>query len=250
MKKRIAFLLLALLFVISPAARAAADHYEGREGWSVEYTPEFELVSNFRTADYNDPVLGLQPGDDITFTVHLANNSGEAADWYMTNEVLHSLEDRTASAAGGAYTYVLRFEDSDGENRLLYSSDTVGGDFVGQAGEGLHEATDALKDYFFLSQILPGQTAIVTLNVSLDGETQGNGYQRTLGDLQMNFAVQREVKENKPQILDSVPELVKTGDESHIVTYFIVLAVSGLLLLVLAIIMLRWQRRERKRGEK
>ena len=37
---------------------------------------------------------------------------------------------------------------------------------------------------------------IITLEVALDGETQGNSYQDTLADLQMNFAV--ELRDDLP----------------------------------------------------
>ena len=40
-----------------------------------------------------------------------------------------------------------------GKEKTIFFGDLVSGDSVGQAGEGLHEATDALKDWF-----LPGYT--------------------------------------------------------------------------------------------
>ena len=41
----------------------------------------------------------------------------------------------------------------------------------------LHEATDALEDFFYLDSQTTGQQGTIRLRVSLDGETQGNSYQ-------------------------------------------------------------------------
>ena len=225
MKKTIALLLILGLFTLAaPAARA--EHLTGKDGWTVTFSGDSKLKSNFRTADYNDPVAGLQPGDDITFTVTLRSENEQTADWYMTNEVLHSLEDRSKSgSSGGAYSYTLTYEGPT-QTRVLFDSDTVGGEDVSAAGEGLHEATSALKDYFFLDTLAKGQNARVTLRVALDGESQGNRYQDTLADLRMNFAV---------QIREAVVKTAsaRTGDAAPRLALFLAMAVSGAALLAL-----------------
>ena len=238
MKKTIALILaLGCLTLASPGARA--EHLTGKDGWNVTFTTENKLVSNFRTADYNDPVAGLQPGDDITFTVTLQSQNEQTADWYMTNEVLHSLEDRSKSGSkGGAYSYTLTYIGPK-QTRVLYDSDTVGGDTVSAAGQGLNEATSALKNYFFLDTLSKGQSAKVTLKVALDGESQGNRYQDTLADLRMNFAVQvRETVVKTPS--------AKTGDETRLAPLFGLLALSGGGLLSLGALDLRRRKTGRR----
>ena len=64
MKKTIG-ILLVVLCLLSLTPNAFAEHMEGKSGWSVTYTAGGKMESNFRTSDYNDPVAGLQPGDDI-----------------------------------------------------------------------------------------------------------------------------------------------------------------------------------------
>lgn len=244
MRKRLLSLLLCILLLWLLSVPAVADHFEGKEGWTVEFTEREYMEINFSTWEYDDPVAGLQPGDDITFTVTLLNSNRQTVDWYMTNKVLHSLEDRSKTAAGGAYSYLLTYIAQDGTERVLFDSNTVGGDFVDEVDEGLHQATNALEDYFYLDTIASGQTGMVTLNVALDGETQGNDYQLTLGDLQMNFAVELEV--SHPNTDRTV---VKTGDESKVVAYFLASSISGFAVLVLAFSLLRWQRKERGEGQ-
>ena len=235
--KKIVSILLALTLMLALPQAAYADHLKGKDGWNVRYTSGGKMESNFRTADYNDPVAGLQPGDDITFTVALKNENSAETDWYMTNEVLHSMEDRGQGAAGGAYSYTLRYQGPSGE-RLLYDSDTVGGELVGEAGEGLHQATSALKDYFYLDTLKNGESGSVTLVVALDGETQGNGYQDKLADLQMNFAVEQKGTAVKTTA-------VQTGDNRmQMVPMYLTMLVGGAVLLYLSVRALRRYRRE------
>lgn len=54
--------------------------------------------------------------------VGLKNTSEKDADWYMTNEVLKSLEDSQSIAEGGAYGYRLTYVGPDKKETVLYDS--------------------------------------------------------------------------------------------------------------------------------
>ena len=250
MKRRLISLLLACFCLGGIAMDVRAEDYHGEDGWTVSFTAESAMESNFRTADMDDAVSGLQPGDTITFELDLKNENSTATDWYMTNKVLYSLEDRSANrgTAGGAYTYVLSYKDHNGEETLLFSSDTVGGENISAGGEGLHEATGALEDYFYLDTLTTGQVGSISLVVSLDGETQGNDYQDTLADLQMNFAVELNVTPTEEE-QSRRTNIVKTSDESDLGGLFAAMAVSGVLLLGMAVYSLRQGRKEKKEAE-
>ena len=235
MKKSI-ICLLALALAAAVILPAQAKTFTGRDDWQVSFTREKELASNFRTSDMDDLVQGMQPGDQAIITLRLANQHSASTNWYMTNEVLSSPEDSRDTASGGAYTYRLVYTGSDGAEDVLFDSDTVGGDEIGEAGEGLNEATSGLED-FFLDTLTTGQSGVITLTVALEGETQGNGYQDTLADLQMNFAV--ELND------DNTTTVVVTGD-SDMLPYIVAAAVSGALLLAYAVYSLAAQRRQRK----
>lgn len=245
MKRKILTALLCLVLLAGLAVTARAESFTGGDGWQVAFTADNRMESSFRTADLDDAVSGLQPGDDILFTLRLRNDNAVETDWYMTNRVLYSLEDRSSNAAtsGGAYTYYLAYTDVTGEEKVLFSSDTVGGEHASAAGEGLHEATDALKDFFFLDSLTTGQEGTITLRVALEGETQGNDYQDTLADLAMSFAV--ALKDNVP---DTPRIIVQTGDRRNLLPYYVAMAVSGVLLLLLALDNVR-RRRKAKRKE-
>ena len=191
----------------------------------------------------------------------------------MTNEVLHSLEDSSANSNthGGAYTYILTYTDKEGADVTLFSSEMLGGDIISGAGEGLHAATDALEEYFYLDTLATGQSGIITLEVALDGETQGNDYQDTLADLQMNFAVElnpdgspsrrlermrsdftvRRSGNGQYELTSLVPlaDIVRTGDDTNILPYLIVMTISGICILILAIYSLKQGRKEKREAE-
>ena len=77
MRKRILGILLVLLCMIHLSPVASADHLSGKEGWNVAYTAGGKLESNFHTDEYSDSIKGLQPGDDITFSITLKNENAQ-----------------------------------------------------------------------------------------------------------------------------------------------------------------------------
>ena len=224
MKRKFFAALLVLVMMLCLTATAFAEHLTGANGWTVTFTSEGKIASNFSSGSIQDAVSALQPGDDITLTVTLANEYKDSVDWYMMNTILKALEDGTA-AAGGAYAYVLTYTGTSGTNEL-YNSDRVGGELGGStAPEGLHEVNDALKDYFYLETMNKGGTGTVTLKVTLDGDTLNNGYQGTLADLRMRFAAE----------ITPTRTVVVTGDSTNFKPYYIGMSVAGLLALVLAV---------------
>ena len=239
MRKKISILAVTALMVLVIAAPAMAEHFTGDPNWSVTFTADKKMESTFTNASMSDTLDDLQPGDDATLTV--AVNSGYDGNirWYMSNKTIQSLEDASANqtTSGGAYTYRLVYTDSKGQENVLYDSDKVGGEeteeVIEEIGEGLHEATNALEEYFLIDEMAKGSAGKVVLYVALDGETQNNNYQDTLAELQLNFAV--EIEEGEPQTTQ--PERPpKTGDTNNAFIYFVIIGVAGLLLLTAGIL--------------
>lgn len=251
-------LLAGMLFSASATVRAESHTAES----NVSFTGENTLAADYTSAEMNDAVYNLQPGDDITINLNLKNDNPSAANWYMTNEVLQALEETVgSSASGGAYEYELIYTGPDGSQEVLFTSDTVGGENSGSR-VGLKAATSGLENYLYLDTIAPGQQGLITLRVALDGETEGNSYQNTLASLQMNFAVDTTTVYNEtitevvdeegnpvPENSSSRTEIVRTSDESNMLPFIIAAAVSGLLLLLLAILGMK-ERRKQKGGMK
>ena len=183
-------------------------------------------------------MANIQPGDSIELKVQVTNSDSGKTDWYMTNKVLKSLEDAQTVAEGGAYSYILTYIKQDGTKETLYSSEEVGGETKNASGEGLHQATNSLKDYFYLDRLKSGQSGEITLKVKLEGETQGNTYQDTLAKLQMNFAVELVDDSTTPGTPDNPTKTppkkspsrttVKTGDNSRVLLYSVIALIAGL----------------------
>lgn len=173
------------------------ETYQDSGHWKVEFTGN-RLESNFRPLDLVDAIYGLQPGDSITVGLMLGNTDRHKTNWYMSNQVISSLEDSQKEAKGGAYTYQLSYRDNKGVITALYDSENVGGEKVSSTGPGLHEATDGLKEFFYLDRLSSGGSGQILLKIALDGETQGNAYQDALADLQMRFAVEKASGSSKP----------------------------------------------------
>lgn len=189
-KKYTGLILLIMLAFLAQGITARADELTGASDWTVLFKSSKEMESNFPPRAFADVLDYMQPGDSALFYVKIKNEYETATDWYMTNEVLKSLEDASKTASGGAYSYILTYTDAKGNEKTLYNSDKVGGEMYSENLEGLHEATDSLKEFFFLDTLGTNESGRVSLYVKLDGETQGNSYQDTLAQLQINFAVE------------------------------------------------------------
>ncbi len=261
MKKRILTFAVTLTFVLAFSVTAFAEERQGAEGWQVIFDGK-NMNSNFSAANMDDEIYNMQPGDSVELTIALKSNFNGKTDWYMRNQVLESLED-AGKAEGGAYDYLLTYTDTAGETTTLYSSEYFGGEGR-YNGVGLHGATKTLDEFFYLDRLGNGEAGTVKLKVRLDGETQGNDYQNTLADLQMNFAVEmnpdavREREETsgrteEERIRDRASargtSVVRTGDESNLTPFVIASSVSGVLLLLLSMYGVVGKKEEKKEGQ-
>ena len=209
-----------------------------------------KLESNFTTADIQESIQGMQPGDTADFEINLENRFKTAADWYMQNDVIKKFED-TETARGGAYTYRLTYVTAGGAQNVLYESKTIGGEGSGEdtGGIGLDEATNALdeEEFLFLERIPSQQKAKMLLHIEMDGETQINGYQDTEAAVQITFAVEvPEVKPDKPDEVKPREEHRKriiyvpnTSDNFVALPYMICGVVSVILFVICAVLLRR-----------
>ncbi len=216
MKKRLFSILLTVVLLISLGATAFAATYD------VVYTSAGKLTAP-DSSSLTNRIQEMQPGDVVTFSITLQNQNSTVTRWYMSNSITEILE-KTSTTNGGAYSYVLSYSGPS-TSKEFYNSDRVGGDQTLNGRQGLEEATIDLEDYFFLDTLNSGETGTVNLTVAMEGESQGNSYQDTRGQILLKFAVE-------PQGSKTV---VKTGDENNLTPYYIGMVIAGLLLLYLAL---------------
>lgn len=227
---------LALAWLLPFPATAEAKHLTGASDWSVTYTTDGRLADNYSESGMEADIRQLQPGDDLTVSVRIRHENEHGADWYVSNEVLKSLE--AGDATGSGYGYVLSYEGAKGSTEF-YRSATVGG--TGSAG--LLDATKSLDDYFYLDTLRQGQEGTLRLVVTLDGETEQNAYFNQFARIRLMFAVE-EQDTTSGGGTSSERKFVKTGEETNLMPIYAVMIASGLGLLVFIAFDSRRSRRE------
>ena len=236
-----------LVGALSAVMVSARTLPETDPGWSVTYTSTGSMNSNFSTANLDQVVPQMQPGDEAVFKISVKNENSRTTDWYLENKILKSMEDNS-SASGGAYTYRLTYKDNKtGTETVYYDSRTVGGEDTSK-GAGLHEVTapNGLEDWVYMDRLANGEGGVVELHITLDGETQGNSYQTQTADLSLNFAVELEpAAPNTPTTPGrTTTTIVKTGDDTPVAMYLTIAGVAGAILLVLAIVGIKLRKRQ------
>ncbi len=280
-KRKIIQFLLVFCLVMAAGTTVWAEKLNGNDDWKVEFTPEKAMVCYFTTSSFDDVLDYMQPGDSAEFSVTIHNSNDAVTDWYMANQVLKSLEDASKTASGGAYSYILTYTNAQGKAETLYNSETIGGENYAPNLEGLHEATDALDSFFYLDTLERGKSGAVQLYVQLDGETQGNDYQDTLAQIQMNFAVELPTVTERHTSVSRVEErqmadrivtrrdddvyvdrtttqrssspastltrtvrrIVRTGDETNLTLLLVCAGILGLLLLIIGILSMKLRKK-------
>ncbi len=225
--KKIIGLFTTFVLLLSLTVTAFATEYNS--DWTVEYNGS-ELTSTFDEEKVADVLRSMMPGDSAVLTVTLKNSGSKKTDFWMSNEVTQSFEE-SHGASNGAYSYNLSYNGS-----VLYSDDIVGGETTGT--EGLKDATEGLKDYFFLGTLDAGQTGTVTLTITLEGVTMRNAYQDAIADIDLKFAVEEQAENTV---------IIKTGDTSNTLPFFIGAGIAGVAIIVLAVVRVR---KNRKGGAK
>ena len=97
MKKRnkIMILLTAIVLTVGMTAvpvMAKSSSYNGSC-----YFDGKKIVSDFSSSKIADKVTALQPGDKVQFKVKYTNKHNEKTNWYLSNEVLQTLEKADAA---------------------------------------------------------------------------------------------------------------------------------------------------------
>ena len=210
MKNKILNLVLALALTL--AGLAGTNNIvlakSQTASWDVTYTGS-KLESTYDVS--KSTITNMMPGDEITYSVGYKNDSGKAVDFYLSTDIINSLEDKSADgadssvASGGAYSYKIS-NLIDGQEKVIYDSEVLGGE---SAVKGLNQVKNSLEDgkaaYIGLGQIANGNQGIIKVDIKLDGNSQDNSYMYKLATLDVRFGVE-EVKtsSNNTKVVDEV----------------------------------------------
>lgn len=244
--------ILVLLIAVFVTLGAGTTVSFGK-AYKLNGTAEFngsKITSTFKNGKVADVISDLQPGDSVTFTIKYKNAYDGPTDWYMTNDVIQTLEKAnsarkkvkgTGTPENGAYTYELLHTDNSGKETVIFSSDKVGGDEKPDDMQGLEQAANALNEWFYLASLNKGGSGKVTLNIAFDGETEVNDYMDTDGSVELAFAVDKPKTVTTPGAppqdhpskpgRDAVKSGTRTGDMNRLMPY-IALMLTGVILLI------------------
>ena len=226
MKTKYINIILALSLVVAgamtPAAQVQAKDHPAVK-WDVTYSKSTIGNKGSLTSTYNsnaeeilkakESIKKVMPGDKITYEATCINASDSSADFYLTTDIVKSLEDGK-DASGGAYTYELYYLPdgvTDKANATyIYNDELVGGDDTGlhQIKERKEDGlSDSEKTFFRVATITAGHNGKVVLEISLDGNSQDSSYMSALANINMEFGVEETPV---PGIADRVINTSKT----------------------------------------
>ena len=80
MRRKIWTFLLVIGLLASLNVTAYAETSYGKSDWSVTFTKDKKMSSNFKTSDLNDIIYGIQPGDNVIITLALKNENDTVTD--------------------------------------------------------------------------------------------------------------------------------------------------------------------------
>ena len=252
--KHIPVLAMMLVMIAGSAISVSAIPFDYTYvDYHCYFTKDHKMETNFTAKDFGRIITNLQPGDDVTFKVTYQNQASETTEWYMKNEVERTLEqtqkeakriDGTGNHEEGGYKYELTNYTNDGSAEVLFKStdQMVGGREKSIKGKvGLEEATNALEeDWFHIQTLKSGQDGYLILKIAFEGETEVNDYMDTDGIVNMQFAVELEPDEpgNPPS------KRVNTGDYTQVTMWVAIMMAAGVLLLILAIVSKKRDKKE------
>lgn len=215
--KRISSVALALVLLLSGTVTAFAAGTVSYEGDARKFI--FAPGSEYSPTDLFPDFKGVMPGDSLTQQITVRNDASK--------KVKVQIYVRSLGAEAGSEDFLSQMHltvAKSTDNKMAYMFDAAA------------DQTDGMSDWVLLGTLYSGGEVDldVTLNVPI---TMGNDYQEKIGYLDWQFKVEEFPIESTD------PQPPKTGDESHIVLYGALAAVSGAALIVL----LLWYRR--KKGE-
>ena len=226
MKTKYINIILALSLLVAgamaPTVQVQAKEHDAVK-WDVTYSKSAIGSKGSLTSTYNsnaeeilkakESIKKVMPGDKITYEATCKNDSEVSADFYLTTDIVRSLEDGK-DASGGAYTYELYYLPDGVTDKAkasyIYNDELVGGDDTGlhQIKEKHEEGlADSEKTFFRVATITAKSQGKVVLEISLDGNSQDSSYMSALANINMEFGVEETPAPGK---VDKVVNTSKT----------------------------------------
>ena len=222
--KRVSSLLLSLLLVFSLAVPAFAASssvtYEGHNLFG------FGPGSEFTDTDLFDSFKGVMPGDVLTETVTVRNEASccDFVKIYMRAEVHGAGNPLSPEVA--KHENVVSMQDFLSQlSMTVWNGNT-------KIYEASPDELDGLRTNVLLGTFRRNQETTLTVQLDVPIEL-GSEYTNRVGEVDWVFVIEEYDDEN--------PDIPKTGDESHIMLYAVLMGVS-----LLGICLLLFTRKKKK----
>lgn len=249
----------SLLLSMSTAVFAAGTLMVTFDGSSeMKYEGAEQFAENFSD---------MYPGESRTQEIIICNQDDREAEFFLQSQVLQAFEE-SVEASGAAYNISLKLSAQE-DSYVIYGgteedeSARIGGD-----EEGLKNLNGSLGDgeWIYLTELAPGEEAVLEMMVALDGESNTNDYMEAIGTFEFVFGAEypEEAPKAEPQIIphyvkgdptyvtkevkgaDTVTRViqrVKTGDTAPILAFA---AAAGAALAVILVLVAAGRKKDRK----
>lgn len=163
----------------------------------------------------------MQPGETRSVTVRLKNDNNSTMDFFMSTEILDNIAEK------GNKDAVYDFS-------ISRDSDTFFATVIGASGNTIGEEYLTDDNNIKLATLAKGEESLVTVSLSLDGDSTENTYMNQEGQIKLKFSAGTPVENlgETQTIIQRVVNYVKTGDSAPYVLMGGLLVVSALGIIV------------------
>ena len=219
MKKKLSVFILMLMMIVPSIGYVHAEEsiisFEGEAEKFIYTNNNGEVFDGFKN---------LYPGETRTEKLTLVNNDYQELRFYVNSKVI----DQFGNANGAkGIVYDVKFK-INGEDL-----------FVGKVGGDKEVGISQEKtDNSLIATLKKGESAVLEMTLSIDGDSMDNAYQGATGTVQYTFSVEQDDEEapvvervvNKvvKTVINPITKVVKTGDTTSLALIGGLLAISGL----------------------
>lgn len=159
----------------------------------------------------------MQPGETRSVTVRLKNDNNSTMDFFMSTEILDNIAEK------GNKDAVYDFS-------ISRDNDTFFATVIGASGNTIGEEYLTDDNNIKLATLAKGEESLVTISLSLDGDSTENTYMNQEGQIKLRFSAGTPVENlgETQTIIQRVVNYVKTGDSAPYVLMGGLLVVSAL----------------------
>lgn len=159
----------------------------------------------------------MQPGETRSVSVRLKNDNNSTMDFFMSTEILDNIAEK------GNKDAVYDFS-------ISRDNDTFFTTVIGASGNTIGEEYLTDDNNIKLATLAKGEESLVTVSLSLDGDSTENTYMNQEGQIKLRFSAGTPVENlgETQTIIQRVVNYVKTGDSAPYVLMGGLLVVSAL----------------------